>query len=91
MPDWQDGLVLRAVVPRDQRVAVGKLDHYPLVPVCITFDLGGVTPSHQKPAPVLLDRCRYLPPLTQVRATVAAEMVGVSEDRARLFEFQLAP
>ena len=30
-------------------------------------------------------------PLTQVRATVAAETVVVSEDRARLLEFQLAP
>ena len=30
-------------------------------------------------------------PLTQVRATVAAEMVGVSEDRARLLEFQFVP
>ena len=30
-------------------------------------------------------------PLTQVRATVASEMLVVSEDRARLLEFQLAP
>ena len=30
-------------------------------------------------------------PTTQVRATVAAETVVVSEDRARLLEFQLAP
>ena len=30
-------------------------------------------------------------PLTQVRATVATETVVVSEDRARLLEFQLAP
>ena len=30
-------------------------------------------------------------PLTQVRATVAAETVVVSEDRARLLEFQRAP
>ena len=30
-------------------------------------------------------------PLTQVRATVASEMLAVSEDRARLLEFQLAP
>ena len=30
-------------------------------------------------------------PMTQVRATVAAETVVVSEDRARLLEFQLAP
>ena len=30
-------------------------------------------------------------PLTQVRATVAAETVVVSEDRARLLEFQFAP
>ena len=29
--------------------------------------------------------------LAQVRATVAAETVVVSEDRARLLEFQLAP
>ena len=30
-------------------------------------------------------------PLTKVRATVAAETVLVSEDRARLLEFQFAP
>ena len=30
-------------------------------------------------------------PFSQVRATVAAETVVVSEDRARLLEFQLAP
>ena len=30
-------------------------------------------------------------PLTQVRANIAAETVVVSEDRARLLEFQLAP
>ena len=30
-------------------------------------------------------------PLTQVRATVAAETVVVSEDRARLLEFQIGP
>ena len=30
-------------------------------------------------------------PLTEARATVAADMVVVSEDRARLFDFQLAP
>ena len=29
--------------------------------------------------------------LTQVRANIAAEMLAVSEDRARLLEFQLAP
>ena len=29
--------------------------------------------------------------LTQVRANIAAETVVVSEDRARLLEFQLAP
>ena len=32
----------------------------------------------------------YLP-LTQVRANVATETVVVSEDRARLLEFQIAP
>ena len=30
-------------------------------------------------------------PLTQVRANIAADTVVVSEDRARLLEFQLAP
>ena len=30
-------------------------------------------------------------PLTQVRATVAAEKVVVSEDRARLLEFEIGP
>ena len=30
-------------------------------------------------------------PLTQVRATVVAETVVVSEDRARLLEFQIGP
>ena len=81
MPDWQDGLVLRAVVPRDQRVAVGKLDHDPPVPVCITFDLGSVTPSHQKPAPVLLNRCRYLPRILGVGLRI---MHGDFADHIRL-------
>ena len=30
-------------------------------------------------------------PLTQVRATVAAETVAVSEDRVRVLEFQFVP